>query len=147
MDPSAWRLSMARGDNYDYVYRGRRYCDSYTRYYDLAAPNFYSYSYERLAVVAVEPSPEGEDSLLLRLDPPLDDYTCLLSEYAADDGVGGIMVHHSGRGIPDDSDVRDKDGNALEDIAPHWVLSDNPYTYRSGLFPAMPHWLPIPCPD
>jgi hypothetical protein len=149
VDPEKFRLSAAKGDAESYRYRGRRFCYKSTYYYDLsdAIGDFGgcdpSYEVCSPATRVIELALDDDDARRLRLtiDPPLGGYQCLQIDYAGDDA--GIFVHFAAAGIPT---IEDESGQALEDIAPHWVLAGARYTYREGVFPAMDVFLPIPCP-
>lgn len=148
VDPSQFRLSAGRGITSEGRDLGRRYCDQYTYYFDLSADldDYWDWGYsgeeERVRITGLANVTSDPDSLELTLSPPLDPYRCLQLEYAADDDVG-IFVHYAGHSVPN---VEDIDGNALEDIAPHWALSGEVREHRGGLYPAMDAFVPIPCP-
>jgi hypothetical protein len=148
VDPGQFRLSMAKGEAYSYTYRGREQCYRSTYYYDLSdgvgrlgCDPIYESCGPTTDVIALGIDPEDAAILRLTIDPPLDAYTCLQLDYAGDDA--GIFVHFSASTMPT---IVDKSGDALADIAPHWVLSGERYAYRDGMFPGMDTWLPIPCP-
>ena len=86
---------------------------------------------------------DGDDTrLLLTIEPPLDPFRCLQLEYAPQ-GTS-ILVHFSALDLPT---ITDASGQALEEIAPHWVLSGERVSTRDGLLAARSSRVPIPCPE
>lgn len=94
-------------------------------------------------IVAALERGETRDELVLRLSYPLEIAVCDALDQAAGLGIpAGIFVHYAEADHPR---ITDEAGNALADIAAHWVPL-NGVTTAAGTFPALDPTLAIPCP-
>lgn len=158
VDPNKWRLSMAYANEYYYYdpYTSTIYADpgivgtgQYYCWNECWYDECYEYCYwqqEHVTVTKVTHHPSDPARIRLTLSHPMNDEHC---DWIAGSGWGntsgnGFHVHYSNNGSPH---VTDLNGNALDAIAEHWVLSASDY-YDSvqGSFPSMPSLIPIACP-
>jgi hypothetical protein len=87
---------------------------------------------------------EASDELLLHLSYPIEVEVCDALDQAAAFGIpAGIFVHYAEAEHPR---ITDEAGNALADIAGHWIAVNGVAT-AAGSFPELDPTLAIPCPD
>lgn len=149
VDPEKFRLGIVTLTSE--TYRGRctknvGYCDPTTPIDDEYGCGYSYYSYgggsdTLTRVTALELDDDDPTRLRLRFAPALDRAVCLRLDYA--DFPAGIHVFFSAADLPT---IEDRDGEALSDIAPHWVLFGESTTSRED-FEGLDHWMPIPCPE
>jgi hypothetical protein len=151
VDPGKFRLSIAVGEADEY--RGR--CSTYSYYCELAdgisdlgcGGCYVGGLYEEpcpapITVTSLALDETDPHLLVLELSAPIRKLVCQQIAYA--DGDAFVQAHFSKLDIPTITDV---DGNALDDIAPRWVLEEEREEYHEKLFPLRDALVPIPCPE
>lgn len=94
-------------------------------------------------IVAALERGEASDELLLRLSYAVEIEVCDALAEAASLGIpAGIFVHYAEADHPR---ITDEAGNALADIAGHWIPVNGVATFP-GVFPSLDPTLAIPCP-
>lgn len=85
------------------------------------------------------------DRALMVLDGPITTNLCKQLAKKLEEGAGeaAMFLHYSNNG----PGITDLDGESLDAIAEHWVLTTNTYySYQQGSFPFMNPFIPIACP-
>jgi hypothetical protein len=85
------------------------------------------------------------DRAILALDAPITTNLCKQLADKVEQGASqaAMFLHYSNTG----PGITDLDGESLDAIAEHWVLTTNTYySYQQGTFPFMNPFIPIACP-
>jgi hypothetical protein len=145
VDPEKFRLGIVVIDTHrenGRCFRDIRYCDLSSEL-DSCGGYFYSYgsNLEPTRVTALELDEDDPSRLQLRITPPISQERCLQLE--SSEHKNGIQVFFS-KG--DEPTITDLDGEKLDDIAPHWVLSGDLQTTTDD-FDALERWVALACPE
>ncbi len=161
VDPAQFRLSIGVSQNWggyhgepnyegtsyrDAGYASTQYCYEYCDYH---TGECYEYCWPIWEVddkvQAVSLTQVDADELDLTLKPAVAKETCdfmkQIGSYGYVDDID-MFTHYSNNG----GAIQDQDGEALQVIAEHWVITPNHSSYVEGHFPKMDPYIPIPCP-